>query len=82
VKQKGYITDELTDYTIDRLKNDHDSKKAFFIYLSHKAVHVDFTLSKRHEGLYANATRKKPTTEESDKDNRSKPRWLRDQRNS
>ncbi|MEP2309971.1 sulfatase-like hydrolase/transferase, partial [Rhodopirellula bahusiensis] len=38
VKQKGYITDELTDYAVDWLK-ERDDDKPFFLYLSHKAVH-------------------------------------------
>lgn len=82
VKQKGYITDELTDYAIDWLKNGRDAKKPFFIYLSHKAVHANFTPPPRYAGKYAKADWKAPATEESDKGNRSKPRWMRDQRNS
>src|SRR5262249_56665851 len=40
VPQKGYITDELTDYALDWLKV-RAGEKPFFLYLSHKAVHVD-----------------------------------------
>ncbi len=40
VPQKGYITDELTDYALDWLKGRQD-KQPFFLYLSHKAVHID-----------------------------------------
>jgi N-acetylglucosamine-6-sulfatase len=38
--QKGYITDELTDYAVDWLQA-RPKDRPFFLYLSHKAVHVD-----------------------------------------
>ena len=47
----SYITDKLTDYTIDWL-NKRDSKKPFFVYLSHKGVHAEFEPAKRHAGKY------------------------------
>lgn len=40
VPQKGYITDELTDYALDWLEK-RASDKPFLLYLAHKAVHVD-----------------------------------------
>ena len=43
VKQKGYITDELTDYAVDWLEQQKNSEQPFFLYLSHKAVHANFT---------------------------------------
>ncbi len=43
VKQKGYITDELTGYAIDWLEQQKPEEKPFFLYLSHKAVHANFT---------------------------------------
>lgn len=41
VPQKGYITDELTDYALNWLEKERDARKPFFLYLSHKAVHSD-----------------------------------------
>ncbi|MCB1125867.1 MAG: sulfatase-like hydrolase/transferase, partial [Verrucomicrobiae bacterium] len=41
VKQKGYITDELTDYAVDWLKQQKPAEKPFFLYFSHKAVHAN-----------------------------------------
>ena len=41
VPQRGYITDELTDYALDWL-NGRGGERPFFLYLSHKAVHSDF----------------------------------------
>jgi N-acetylglucosamine-6-sulfatase len=47
-----YITDQLTDLAIEWLE-ERDREKPFFLYLSHKAVHADFSPAKRHEGYYA-----------------------------
>lgn len=83
VKQKGYITDELTDYAVDWLKTQKPSQNPFFLYLSHKAVHANFTPAERHEDLYKDSTYKKPTSQaNTDENYKGKPRWLRDQRNS
>ncbi len=41
VPQKGYITDELTDYAVEWL-NSHGGEKPFYLQLAHKAVHTDF----------------------------------------
>ena len=50
VKQKGYITDELTDYAIEFMEQQQSKKAPFFLYLSHKAVHANFTPAERHAG--------------------------------
>ncbi|EGF25470.1 sulfatase family protein [Rhodopirellula baltica] len=81
VKQKGYITDELTDYAVDWLK-ERDDDKPFFLYLSHKAVHSNFTPAKRHQGRYADEDLSfLPTGKELSAD-KNTPRWVRDQKNS
>ncbi len=83
VKQKGYITDELTDYAIEFMEDQKNSEKPFFMYLSHKAVHANFTPAKRHQGRYADAAFTRPESEaNTDANYELKPRWLRDQRNS
>jgi len=82
VPQKGYITDELTDYAVEWLEQPERSEKPFFMYLSHKAVHANFTPADRHQGSYTDEPWSPPKTQETSKDNRMKPRWLRDQRNS
>ena len=81
VKQKGYITDELTDYAVDWLKQ-RDSEKPFFLYLSHKAVHANFTPAKRHEGRYADEDLSFLPRGEGINAENNAPRWVRDQRNS
>lgn len=81
VEQKGYITDELTDFSIDWLK-DRDSSKPFFLYVSHKAVHSDFVPADRHRGRYENQPHPitVPTSERLAEG--KLPMWVRDQRNS
>lgn len=82
VKQKGYITDELTDYAIDWL-DDIENDRPFFLYLSHKAVHADFIPAKRHEDLYTNLNMTLPNDGGQKAVDRSgTPMWVKNQRNS
>jgi N-acetylglucosamine-6-sulfatase len=82
VRQKGYITEELTDYAIDWLQKREESEKPFFLYLSHKAVHANFTPEEKYGGSLGDLPFSRPDSEASTAGDRSKPRWLRDQRNS
>jgi N-acetylglucosamine-6-sulfatase len=83
VKQEGYITDELTDYAVDWLEKQSGDGKPFFLYLSHKAVHANFTPAKRHEGKFTDLPFVCPKTGAKIVENSgNRPRWLRDQRNS
>ncbi|MGH7958938.1 MAG: sulfatase family protein [Opitutaceae bacterium] len=49
VAQKGYVTDELTDYAIDWLQALR-AGQPFLLHLSHKAVHVDNLPVEKQEG--------------------------------
>ena len=83
VPQKGYITDELTDYTLDWLGGGRDKSKPFFVYLSHKAVHANFAPPKRYENLYADIAMPVPESQADTEENyRGKPMWVKNQRNS
>ncbi|MDI1249790.1 MAG: sulfatase [Lacunisphaera sp.] len=82
VPQKGYITGELTDYAIAWLKQQKPAEKPFFLYLSHKAVHANFTPEARYEGQLKDRPFRRAASEASTPDNLRQPRWLRDQRNS
>jgi N-acetylglucosamine-6-sulfatase len=82
VKQKGYITDELTDYAIAWLAQQKPAEKPFFLYLSHKAVHANFTPAERHEGRLTALPFQRPATEAKADPAGNRPRWLADQRNS
>ena len=81
VPQRGYITDELTGYAIEWLETVRDGAP-FFLYLSHKAVHSNFTPAERHRDQYSDVELKLPASAEPDKDNPLRPMWVRNQRNS
>lgn len=82
VAQKGYITDELTDYALewlDGIKKD----QPYFMYLSHKAVHAEFEPAARHKGRYANAKfNYPPTMAATGEMAQGRPMWVQNQRNS
>ncbi len=78
VPQKGYITDELTDYVFEFLEN-RDPSKPFFVYLSHKAVHATFEPAERHADQYSDAAIQLGKAPPADAD---VPLWVRNQQNS
>lgn len=49
---KGYVTDLVTDFTLDWLENQRDPKKPFMLHCHHKAPHDDFEYHPRHEHLF------------------------------
>jgi N-acetylglucosamine-6-sulfatase len=82
VPQTGYISDELTDYALDWLKT-RDRSRPFFLYLSHKGVHQDFVPAERHKGTLATPRLQAPRSQAYPPDlEATRPRWVRDQRNS
>jgi N-acetylglucosamine-6-sulfatase len=79
---KGYISDLLTDYTLDWLEN-RDNDKPFFAYLSHKAVHAEFDPAESNEDKYEDADILKPQSMKNITENyEGKPDWVREQRYS
>jgi arylsulfatase A-like enzyme len=83
VEQKGYITDELTDYALNWLERGRDPSKPFFLYLSHKAVHSDAKPPARYATQYSDLQIKLPASmANTEENNRGKPMWVRNQRNS
>jgi len=81
VKTTKHMSDELTDYAVEWLKQDRD--KPFFLYLSHKAVHAMFAPAKRHLGRYENVSLEYPASMADTEENyRGKPAWVKEQRNS
>ena len=81
VPQKGYITDELTDYALEWL-NRRDTSKPFFLMLSHKGVHSEFIPAERHRGRYAGKLAPKPPTRAPAAPDANRPTWVANQRNS
>jgi arylsulfatase A-like enzyme len=83
VPQKGYITDELTDYAMNWLERERDPKKPFFLYLSHKAVHSDPLPPPRYAHQYDTTRFELPASAANTPENyKGKPRWVYDQRNT
>ncbi len=83
VPQRGYITDELTDMSIDWLESRDNKDKPFFLYVSHKAVHSDFVPRDEDRDMYRDEEWAPPPSYYDTPENRAgKPRWLIDQRNS
>ena len=80
--QRGYITDELTDYALEWLER-RDAKRPFFLYLSHKAVHSEFMPAARHKGRYADRQFiRPPTWDPAPGKEALRPMWVQNQRNS
>ena len=80
-EQEGYITDILTDYAIDWLKQDRE--KPFFLCLSHKAVHSLFKPAKRHLNKYAHVLLEYPKSMANTEENyKGKPAWIKAQRDT
>ncbi|EOR92649.1 Choline-sulfatase [Arcticibacter svalbardensis MN12-7] len=80
VAQKGYITDELTDYALDFL-NTRNTKKPFMLYLSHKAVHAECIPREEDKHLADNFSFKPPLSMTIGV-HQGAPMWLQNQRNS
>jgi N-acetylglucosamine-6-sulfatase len=81
VPQKGYITEELTDYALEWLEGRTD-ERPFFLYLSHKAVHADFVPAERHQGRYRDQKITPPPTFAPPAPAANWPAWTQNQRNS
>jgi len=69
-KTPGYITDLLTDFAVDWLKQKREGP--FCLYLAHKAVHGPFKPAARHAKLYSDVKISKPPAE----DMSGRPRWI------
>jgi N-acetylglucosamine-6-sulfatase len=81
VPQRGYVTDELTDYAVEWLRG--RGRDPFFLLLSHKAAHDPFTPAGRHRGIYGDVRVAPPETQANTAANYAgKPRWVKTQRNS
>jgi N-acetylglucosamine-6-sulfatase len=55
VTRQGYMTDLLSDYSVEFLKKNRGNKP-FCLYLAHKAVHGPFTPAARHAKLFTGQT--------------------------
>ncbi len=74
---KGYITDILTEKTIDWLENKRDPEKPFSINLWHKAVHEKHLPAPRHRNLYRDKKLPEPPYGMHKETFKGKPEWQR-----
>ena len=80
VHRDGYITDLLTESTLNWLRN-RDGDRPFFLFLSHKALHAPWRPAPRHKGRYTDASVAPPETiNETKRKDHTKPRWVEVQR--
>ncbi|PXA84237.1 acetylglucosamine-6-sulfatase [Caulobacter sp. D4A] len=82
VPQKGYLTDELTDYAMDWLES-REGDKPWLLFLAHKAVHAEFIPAPRHLGRYDDAEFRYPESLNLPPEQaQGQPVWVKNQRNS
>ncbi|PZQ61797.1 MAG: acetylglucosamine-6-sulfatase [Sphingomonas taxi] len=79
VAQKGYITDELTDYALDWIGK-RPAGRPWMMHLAHKAVHSEFIPAERHKGRYDKEVFRYPASMKPGVPGR--PAWVENQRNS
>jgi arylsulfatase A-like enzyme len=61
IREKGYVTDIITDKAINFIKN-HDADKPFALLYYHKAPHRNWMPAQRHLGIYDNTVFPEPET--------------------
>jgi arylsulfatase A-like enzyme len=61
-KLTGYVTDLITDITLNWLQNERDEEKPFFLAYLHKAPHREWLPAERHYKEFINKTFPEPTT--------------------
>jgi len=67
---EGYVTDIITDLSLDWLKN-RNKNKPFFLMCHHKAPHDKWEYAKRHKDLFQDIVIPEPTNLWEDKAHRS-----------
>lgn len=76
-REKGYMTDILTEKAISWLKQKRDPNKPFSLNLWHKAVHEPHLPAKRHQSLYKEAILPPPPYDTHKETFKGKPEWQR-----
>ena len=62
INVKGYVTDIVTDMTLDWLDHEREKDKPFMLMYLHKAPHRSWLMAERHMQEYTNKTFKEPAT--------------------
>ena len=80
---KGHMTDVLTDLAVDYIKAQAENDKPYFLCISHKAVHENFSPTERHHKKYIDEKITYPDSYADTEENyKGKPDWLKKQRKS
>jgi len=61
-KHRGYVTDLITDITIDWIRNRRDKTRPFCVLCHHKAPHRNWQPDAKHARMYENEDRPLPET--------------------
>jgi len=62
VTKEGYVTDIITDMTLDWLKNERKTDKPFMLMYLHKAPHREWLPAERHYKAFTKKTFREPET--------------------
>jgi arylsulfatase A-like enzyme len=62
INVKGYVTDIITDMTLDWLKNERKQEDPFLLMYLHKAPHRSWLMAERHMEEFTNRTFPEPAT--------------------
>ncbi|WP_297335216.1 sulfatase [Algoriphagus sp.] len=62
IQVEGYVTDIITDMTLDWLQNERKEEDPFLLFYLHKAPHREWLMAERHLEEFTNRTFKEPAT--------------------
>ena len=62
IKVDGYVTDIVTDMTLDWLQNERKADQPFLLMYLHKAPHREWLMAERHMAEFTKKTFPEPTT--------------------
>ncbi|GAB3227648.1 sulfatase [Algoriphagus aestuariicola] len=62
IKVEGYVTDIVTDMTLDWLEKDREEEKPFMLMYLHKSPHRPWLMAERHMEEYTNKSFPEPKT--------------------
>jgi len=60
IRENGYVSDLITDKTLDWLKNKREASKPFMLMLQHKAPHREWSPALRHINIFDDVTFPEP----------------------
>ncbi|NLF39829.1 sulfatase [bacterium] len=66
IETKGYISDLITDFSLEWLRNKRDASKPFFLCVHHKAPHRSWEPGERYKHLYQDEEIPLPETFDDD----------------